>query len=377
MRGIEGETSGIYIDFKLQYSFFRSVYPYMQKLISFFWFCSGADIDILKRCPTETAKYTGIGATVFFTGVFASLSASYALYTVFDNIVTSIAFGLVWGLMIFNLDRFIVSSMRKEGRAGREIAMAVPRLILAILISVVIARPLELKIFEKEISPELVVMEQEKYAAQESQLMTRFIPYQDSLRTHISTLKHEILEKAAKRDELARIAQEEADGTGGSRRRNPGPIYKIKKADADKAERELAELSDANRERITALETLLSGNISLMNRELSSLERSRLNGPAARMEALDRITQNSQAILWAHWFILMLFIAIETAPVFVKLISPKGPYDNLLRIAEHGFIVEETETTARATADSKKRSEDLPEHERGYLGSRLDAELNR
>src|SRR5688500_298131 len=107
----------------------------MQKLISFFWFCSGAEAEILKKCPSETAKYTGIGATVFFTGVFAFLSASYALYTVFENVWTSIFFGIVWGLMIFNLDRFIVSSMRKEGKFGRELAMAMPRLILAILIS--------------------------------------------------------------------------------------------------------------------------------------------------------------------------------------------------------------------------------------------------
>ncbi len=349
----------------------------MQKLISFFWFCSGADTEILKRCPTETAKYTGIGATVFFTGVFAFLSASYALYTVFDNFFSAVLFGIVWGLMIFNLDRFIVSSMRKEGRTGREFAMAVPRLILAVLISVVIARPLELKIFEKEIAPELVVMEQEKYAAQEVQLASRFTPYQDSLRVQIGALKAEISDKAAKRDELLRIAQEEADGTGGSRRRNLGPIYKVKKADADRAELELSELTRENQSRIASLETLLSTSISTMNREMGALERSRLNGPAARMEALDRITSASPAILWAHWFILLLFIAIETAPVFVKLISPKGPYDNLLRIAEHGFIVEETESTARANADSKNRSETLPDHERTFLNNRLDAELNR
>ncbi|MGC1240466.1 MAG: DUF4407 domain-containing protein [Chryseosolibacter sp.] len=347
----------------------------MQKLISFFWFCSGAETEILKRCPSETAKYTGIGATVFFTGVFAFLSASYALYTVFDNVLTSIAFGIVWGLMIFNLDRFIVSSMRKEGRIGREFAMAAPRLILAILISIVIARPLELKIFEKEIAPELIVMEQEKYAAQESQLKARFIPYQDSLRAQISLLKKEIADKSVVRDELQRVAQEEADGTGGSRRRNLGPIYKVKKADADKAERELAELASQNQERIASLEALLSGSVTTMHTELTALEKSRLNGPAARMEALDRITQNSRAIFWAHWFILLLFIAIETAPVFVKLISPKGPYDNLLRIAEHGFIVEETESTARANAESKQRSENLPEHERTYINNRLDAEL--
>lgn len=347
----------------------------MQKLISFFWFCSGADTEILKKCPTEAAKYTGIGATVFFTGVFALLSASYALFTVFDNVFSAIVFGLVWGLMIFNLDRFIVSSMRKEGRPGREFAMAIPRLVLAVLISIVIARPLELKIFEKEIAPELVVMEQEKYATQETQLMSRFIPYQDSLRVQVAVLKNEITEKAAKRDALLRIAQEEADGTGGSRRRNLGPIYKVKKADADQAEQELNDLASRNQERIASIEAMLSKSIAAMNSELRSLERSRMNGPAARMEALDRITQNSDAILAAHWFILLLFIAIETAPVFVKLISPKGPYDNLLRIEEHGFIVEETESTARANAESKRRSETLPDHERGFIRDRLDAEL--
>ena len=349
----------------------------MQKLISFFWFCSGAETEILKKCPTETSKYTGIGATVFFTGVFAFLSASYALYTVFDSFWAATGFGIVWGLMIFNLDRFIVSSMRKEGKMSQEFLMATPRLILAILISVIIARPLELKIFEKEIAPELVVMEQEKYAVQETQLRSRFIPYQDSLRSRIASLKSEILDKAGKRDELLRIAQEEGDGTGGSRRRNLGPIYKVKKADADKAESELADLTLLNQDRITALEVLLSGNTGAMHQELSALEKMRLNGPAARLEALDRITQESAAIFWAHWFIVLLFIAIETAPVFVKLISPRGPYDNLLRVAEHEFIVEETESTARANAEAKKRSEILPDHEKGFISDRLDAELNR
>src|SRR5687768_4320191 len=107
----------------------------MQKITMFFWHCSGADLDILKKCPTESSKYVGIGATIFFTGLFAALSGAYALYTVFDSIFTSLIFGFVWGLMIFNLDRYIVSSMRKEGKFSRELALATPRILLAILIS--------------------------------------------------------------------------------------------------------------------------------------------------------------------------------------------------------------------------------------------------
>lgn len=349
----------------------------MQKLVAFFWFCSGVEKALLNRCPTESSKYVGIGATVFFTGIFAFLAAGYALYTVFDSIWSAVFFGIVWGLMIFNLDRFIVSSMRKEGRIGRELLMATPRLILAVLISVVIARPLELKIFEKEIEPELTVMEQEKYAEQETKLMGRFTPYQDSLRGRIGLLKAEIAARTDHRDELLRIAREEADGTGGSMRRNPGPIYKVKKADADMASEELEQLARVNGQRIASLESLLAGSIASMNREMDALDRAQMNGPAARLEALDRITRQSAAIFWAHVFILMLFIAVETAPVVVKLLSPKGPYDNLLRIAEHGFVVEEVRETAQTNADCKRQSEALPDHERNYVTNRLDTELNR
>ena len=86
----------------------------MKSVKEFFWFCSGASPELLNRCPTESNKYIGIGATVLFTGIFAALAGGYALYTVFDSYIPAIIFGILWGTMIFNLDRYIVSSMKKE-----------------------------------------------------------------------------------------------------------------------------------------------------------------------------------------------------------------------------------------------------------------------
>ena len=146
----------------------------MEKLKQFFWLCSGAHNELLKKCPTESSKYVGVGATVFFTGIFAAIACAYALYTVFDNVWTSIAFGIVWGLMIFNLDRYIVSSMRKEGNVKKELLTAFPRIILAVLISLIIAKPLEMKIFSKEIQGELTIMEQQTRTAQESEIRMRY-----------------------------------------------------------------------------------------------------------------------------------------------------------------------------------------------------------
>jgi hypothetical protein len=347
----------------------------MQKITTFFWHCSGADLELLKRCPTESSKYVGIGATIFFTGLFAALSGAYALYTVFDSVLSAFVFGLVWGLMIFNLDRYIVSSMRKEGRFLRELALATPRILLAILISIVIAKPLELKVFDKEIQPELVVMEQEAYARQEQQLKIRFVPSIDSLKAEVQMLKDEVAIKARQRDALLRAAQEEADGTGGSKRRNLGPIYKLKKADAQAAESELFELTNRSNLQISVLERNISATDSTMVSELHALDKSKINGMAARIQALDRITQNSEAVTWAHWFIILLFIAIETAPVFVKLISSKGPYDNLLKIAEHGFVADEIESLAHTNAQTKERTGSLAQHEKAFVSNRLDAEL--
>ena len=136
----------------------------MNRLKEFFWQCAGANKEILNNCPSESSKYVGIGATIFFTGVFASLAGGYAIYTIFDSYWAAAFFGIIWGLMIFNLDRFIVSSMRKNGDSRQEWLSALPRLILAVIISVVIAKPLELKIFEKEVEAEISLMIQEDLA---------------------------------------------------------------------------------------------------------------------------------------------------------------------------------------------------------------------
>src|SRR5690606_24163488 len=53
--------------------------------------------------------------------------------------------------------RYIVSSISKSGSGNQQILQATPRILLAIMIGIVISRPLELKIFDKEIREKLKV----------------------------------------------------------------------------------------------------------------------------------------------------------------------------------------------------------------------------
>lgn len=130
----------------------------MKKVNRFFWWCAGANLDILEECPTDHSKFFGIGGTILFTALMASFAGGYAIFTAFQSAELAVFFGIFWGLLIFNLDRYIVSSLGKgEGTTKittDEWKNAAPRLIMAILIGFVVATPLELKLFEKEIEVE-------------------------------------------------------------------------------------------------------------------------------------------------------------------------------------------------------------------------------
>ena len=68
-------------------------------------------------------------------------------------------FGLIWGLIIFNIDRFIVASTGKgdgsEAITLGEIKTAIPRILMGIIIAITISKPVELRMFQQEIEVEL------------------------------------------------------------------------------------------------------------------------------------------------------------------------------------------------------------------------------
>ena len=76
-----------------------------------------------------------------------------------------------------------------------------------------------------------------------------------------------------------------------------------------------------------------------------------MDGFAAQLDALGRLAQKSKTIWYASLFITLLFIAIETAPIFTKLISDRSPYDFKLDEHEHTFRSHhQTATTRLQTA---------------------------
>jgi hypothetical protein len=125
-----------------------------------------------------------------------------------------------------------------------------------------------------------------------------------------------------------------------------GPIYKAKKTEADAAAQEYVVLQSKNAAFINKHVDAYNELLAQQNAELAALPKTAYDGFAARIEALGRLTSKSQVMALANLFIILLFISIETAPVMVKLISYRSPYDFKLDAHEHAFAMQHKERTA-------------------------------
>ena len=313
----------------------------MQDIRLFFWMCTGTPIGVIEKYPTEHNKFIGIGATIFFTALFAGLSGGYALYYVFAGspfaVFFAIVFGFLWGLAIFNLDRYIVSSINKTAKGIRQFYQASPRLIFAVLIAIVIARPLELKIFEKEIKEVL----KSRYLREQQARITRV---QDSFSDKYA-LELEQIEKLQKEydavtNEVTLLREElKSEVFGQMTGKTSGVVgfgtYAQQKQEVIQAKQQR---EDYLASRLTELESFINRQKSQegINDQLMLTE-SRLDarvstaGFADRNWALGQLTEGgddvNNASANAVMFITLLFVAFECAPILVKLLSDAGPSD--------------------------------------------------
>ena len=304
----------------------------------FFWICSGANRHILRQCPTEYSKYFGIGGTIFFTAAMATLSGGYAFYTIFQNQWISIAFGIFWGLLIFNLDRFIVNTMYSDGKytiSWGELAAGTPRLIIAIFLGIVISTPLEMKIFEDRINSQIVKDNARRTSETRGIADADYKKLQDLIEQ-----QSELFEEREQLSYTLRKAQEdlknEVEGKANSGKIGKGPIYEQKKEYCNSCQNALDRWNADNASRLKRLEQdIESAETKVKNFEGDIKEGLEENGFCVRYEAFTNVKNEVPAARIVSIFIMLMFIIIEVAPTFFKMMIASGPYDELLNEEMH------------------------------------------
>ncbi|HKT58346.1 MAG TPA: DUF4407 domain-containing protein, partial [Microbacterium sp.] len=116
----------------------------------------GADGSVLDQVPTETPRFVQMFFVLAGTALVSALSMFFALITGVGILAWIAApLAIVWALIIFNLDRFLTSTMRSTRNVWRLIGLAIPRVIMAALIGIVVAEPLVLQVFHNDIAREV------------------------------------------------------------------------------------------------------------------------------------------------------------------------------------------------------------------------------
>lgn len=343
--------------------------PKSSPFMRFLWRAAGGDRYLLERATySDQVKYMCLGGIIFATGAMAGLAGGYAFYTIFapksadvldktktlvenasyiptdmHSVLLATLFGIIWGLIIFNLDRFIVTSTGKgdgtEAITWDELKGAFPRIIMGAIIALTISKPVEIRMFKTEI--DLAVQKQQE-KEKEAGIMQANINYQRKVaevKTRMGKIQEEV---AAKEKAIADIRLEipkEITGKNGNGAAY-GPRATALTSQAETMEKQLQEFKKSPEY------LAVTGDMKRLdqekNRDIANAEKkaATLDGLLIRIQKVHEI-----AGPWISLFITLLFLAIELTPVFFKLMLTKTTYDYLaenrdeLIKAEHGIEV--------------------------------------
>lgn len=343
----------------------------VSKITKALWWCAGADEHFLSKSPMQDrVKYAGIGGIVLCTGLLAAFSGGFAFYTIFGPknnaihdtfswgaLIGSAVFAVVWGLIILNLDRFIVSSTGKGDGTDKvtlkEFGQAIPRIIIALILGLAISAPLEIKILESEIDSELSAYQKE-YAEKLNQ-QTDILFKQKVAKLEKDKAEYEkklqSYEKELKvyDDEIDLLVTRQQLEMQDKRAYGFGPVARKMQADIETKRTEKDKFIKLKSAEVGSWRKQLDFADGQINRNSDDL-RAAYKENEMRSHGYDgllkRIQISHEIGGWIPWLILGVFLCIEMGPIFFKMMLNKGPYDymvenyNKLRQVEAGVISE-------------------------------------
>lgn len=214
-----------------------------------------------------------------------------------------------------------------------EFIQATPRIILAVIIAIVISKPLEIKIFQKEIETVLLKEKNEMAMANKKQVTNYFQGDVNKNKAEMDSLKSDISKKEKEVNDLYSVFITEAEGTAGTKKLGKGPVYKEKRVKHDMALKQLDSMKAANAVKIKEKEAKAKTLQADLDKKVTETQPiiDGFDGLMARINALNKLP-------WLpSFFIMLLFLAIETSPIIAKLLSPRGEYDFKQEDSEMGI----------------------------------------
>jgi len=289
---------------------------------------SKTDCNLIRLCSDHAYKtQAGYGVFVLIVGIFAFCSSSYALSTSLG--VRAVYFvAAVYATLIMLIDREIVSGTSKNR------VMIGARLVLAVFIGLVVSVPLELRIFDQQITQQLREKQNDKnkpYREEkqraEAQFRARVATSEQSIQkfeTEAGQLEHRVTNEVMRPDEQF---QGVVAGTG---RPGRGPVYRRLQEQVIETNKQL----ERARNDLQDLRNQQQQELARIDEQYRMQEIPPADDLLSRYVALGAVKQNPEqgADAWAMaWGVRLLLILLELTPALIKLLQEENEYEALLR----------------------------------------------
>jgi hypothetical protein len=337
---------------------------------------AGAREEVLEQCPTERVKFQGIGSAILITSVIATISMWFALASALGiNPVLSFPVAVAWGVIILGIDRWLVTSIPPRGK--RRLAIALPRVILALLLGTLISTPIVLRAFESEINTQIAKIKQQQYNTFLSQQQGSKVdqqvtywnaqvaslnkvidsggqaPLNPSADPDIQSLTKQLNAETAQEQTYYKAWQCQLYGGSGCPAGN-GPLAQASHQSYLSAQRQVSVIQGeiaAREKQLSATDTgsehnrLQQAEGALPNAKQqqanavaqedalrTNFENNNLvtNGLLIRLQALNQLSAGDFTVNAARFLLFLFFLVIECLPITVKLLLPPGDYDEIL-----------------------------------------------
>jgi len=319
---------------------------------NFLLYVAGADPRYVQTVP-DRARYCSMGAIVLLTALAATASLTLALTLVLGGHGWAwyLPAGILWGGVVFNFDRWIVSSIdygaipateaepdRVQQRRSRTVRFLV-RFTMAALVGLVISEPIVLAIFGPEISQQLGAQhaaDLKARAAQirgaEQQQLARLAEAVTTARKNLAaaTRKANAAHKIYLCELTANCQLPPGEVTGvpglGPQTTQDRLLWRRAQRQENTAQQVFNAASARQRSQAATLDAGAKRQIAQAAKAIDAN-----NGLLARERALDTLTRENPGFLLRRlvlWLALMFF---DLAPVLLKTFSPPTLYEVLQR----------------------------------------------
>lgn len=288
--------------------------------VSLLWWCAGAIPSVLTKVPAAWNKYAAIGLSVLATSLLGALSAGYAMNSVGGSIWLASIFAVVWGSVIFNLDRFIVSTLIAADQSAKgppilaeRFVRAVPRLILVAAIAFTVAKPLELALFREDIQQQIFEQNSVPLAELRKELSLK--------QAELSGVSERLQLETAQLTRLSEALIAEVSGSERTGNQGAGPVYRRLEQERQQALATRAELEKQLAEKQSEVAGIsYQEDYVIRSGQLSQISL------RSRIEALSVLIQKDRRVAAAHYMILLLILILEICPILVLLMSTGDQY---------------------------------------------------